>query len=43
MLVQKFPAGMNQIAIPESGTLFTNGVFVSALTGSGTELTILLV
>ena len=43
MLVQKFPAGMNQISIPESGTLFTNGVYVSALTVSGTALTILLV
>jgi len=43
MLVQKFPVGMNEIYIPESGMLFTEGVYVSALTGSGTELTILLV
>jgi hypothetical protein len=33
---------MNEIYIPESGMLFTSGVYVSALTGSGTELTILL-
>jgi len=42
LLVQKFPIGMNQIFIPESGMLFTSGVFVSALTGTGTELTFLL-
>ena len=42
MLVQKFPVGMNQIYIPENGMLFTSGVYVSALTGSGTELTFLL-
>lgn len=42
MLTQKFPVGMNEIFIPESGMLFTNGVFVSALTGASTELTILL-
>jgi hypothetical protein len=43
MLTQKFPVGMNEIFIPESGMLFTNGVFVSALTGASTELTILLI
>ena len=42
MLVQKFPVGMNQIYIPENGMLFTSGVYVSALTGAGTELTFLL-
>jgi len=42
MLVQKFPVGMNQIYIPENGMLFTSGVYVSALTGNGTELTFLL-
>ncbi len=42
ILVQKFPIGMNQIFIPENGILFTSGVFVSALTGGGTELTFLL-
>ena len=42
MLVQKFPIGMNEIYIPTSGMLFTSGVFVSALTGANTELTILL-
>jgi len=42
MLIQKFPVGMNQIYIPENGMLFTSGVYVSALTGAGTELTFLL-
>ena len=42
LLVQKFPAGMNEVYIPENGMLFTSGVYVSAFTGSNNELTILL-
>jgi hypothetical protein len=42
MLTQKFPTGMNEIYIPENGMLFTSGVYISALTGAGTELTFLL-
>ena len=42
MLTQKFPIGMNEIYIPENGMLFTSGVYISALTGAGTELTFLL-
>jgi len=41
-LTQKFPIGMNEIYIPENGMLFTSGVYISALTGAGTELTFLL-
>jgi len=42
MLTQKFPAGMNEVYIPANGMLFTSGVFISALTGSGVYLTFLL-
>lgn len=42
LLVQKFPVGMNEIYIPDCGILFTEGVYVSAFTGSSNELTILL-
>ena len=42
LLTQKFPVGMNEIYIPENGMVFTSGVYISALTGAGTELTFLL-
>ena len=42
LLTQKFPIGMNEIYIPENGMVFTSGVYISALTGAGTELTFLL-
>ena len=42
LLTQKFPVGMNEIYIPENGMVFSSGVYVSVLTGAGTELTFLL-
>jgi len=42
LLTQKFPVGMIEIYIPENGMVFSSGVYVSALTGAGTELTFLL-
>ena len=42
LLVQKFPTGMNGLYIPDDGMIFTNGVFVSAFTGSNNELTVFL-
>ena len=42
MIVQKFPVGMNELYIPDDGIIFTDGVFVSAFTGSNNELTIFL-
>tara|TARA_R110000824_G_scaffold12194_2_gene53422 strand:+ start:109 stop:387 length:279 start_codon:yes stop_codon:yes gene_type:complete len=42
MVVQKFPVGMNELYIPDDGMIFTNGVYLSAFTGSNNELTIFL-
>ena len=42
MVVQKFPVGMNELYIPDDGMIFSNGVFVSAFTGSNNELTVFL-
>ena len=41
-LTQKFKAGDSDVYIPDDGILATEGVYVSALTGSSNELTILL-
>tara|TARA_R110000823_G_C15723764_1_gene478963 strand:- start:372 stop:653 length:282 start_codon:yes stop_codon:yes gene_type:complete len=41
-VTQKFPAGMNELYIPDNGMLFTEGVWVSAFTGAANELTIML-
>lgn len=35
-------AGWNDVFLPDDGILASNGVYVSALTGSGSKLTLLL-
>ena len=42
ILTQKFPTGHHVMNIPDDGIIATNGVFVSAFTGSTNELTIIL-
>tara|TARA_R100000935_G_C2826993_1_gene162861 strand:+ start:523 stop:801 length:279 start_codon:yes stop_codon:yes gene_type:complete len=42
VVVQKFPVGMNELYIPDDGMIFSEGVFVSAFTGSNNQLTIFL-
>ena len=42
LLTQKFPAGHHVMNIPDDGIIFSEGVFVSAFTGTSNELTIIL-
>jgi len=42
ILTQKFPTGHHVMNIPDDGIIATNGVFVSAFTGTNNELTIIL-
>lgn len=42
LVTQKFPAGHHVMNIPDDGIIATEGVFVSAFTGSANELTIIL-
>tara|TARA_R100000458_G_C8015620_1_gene77675 strand:- start:87 stop:368 length:282 start_codon:yes stop_codon:yes gene_type:complete len=42
ILTQKFKTGDSDVYIPDDGILATEGVYVSAFTGSSNELTILL-
>ena len=42
ILTQKFPTGHHVMNIPDDGIIASNGVFVSAFTGSNNELTIIL-
>jgi hypothetical protein len=42
LVTQKFPAGHHVMNIPDDGIIATEGVFVSAFTGSTNELTIIL-
>lgn len=42
LVTQKFPTGHHVMNIPDDGIIATEGVFVSAFTGSANELTIIL-
>ena len=42
LLTQKFPAGHHVMNIPDDGIIASDGVFVSAFTGTNNELTIIL-
>ena len=42
LVTQKFPVGHHVMNIPDDGIIATEGVFVSAFTGSTNELTIIL-
>ena len=42
LLTQKFPTGHHVMNIPDDGVVASEGVFVSAFTGSANELTIIL-
>jgi len=42
LVTQKFPVGHHVMNIPDDGIIATEGVFVSAFTGSANELTIIL-
>ena len=42
LLTQTFPAGHHVMNIPDDGIIFSNGVYVSAFTGSANQLTIIL-
>lgn len=42
LLTQKFPAGQNALNIPGDGIIAESGVYVSAISGTGAELTIFL-
>ena len=42
LLTQTVPSGYNQVYIPDDGILAENGVYVSAFTGTGGILTIML-
>lgn len=42
LLTQKFPTGHHVMNIPDDGIIASNGVYVSAFTGSANELTIIL-
>jgi len=42
LLTQTFPAGHHVMNIPDDGIIFSEGVYVSAFTGSSNQLTIIL-
>ncbi len=42
LLTQTFPAGHHVMNIPDDGIIFSDGVYVSAFTGSANQLTIIL-
>ena len=42
LLTQKFTAGQNALNIPGDGIIAESGVYVSAISGTGAELTIFL-
>jgi hypothetical protein len=42
ILTQTFPTGIHHLNIPDDGLLATDGVYVSAFTGSSNQLTIFL-
>ena len=42
LLTQKFPTGQNVLNIQGDGVIAESGVFVSAISGTGAELTIFL-
>tara|TARA_R100000306_G_C4377143_1_gene142425 strand:- start:2910 stop:3194 length:285 start_codon:yes stop_codon:yes gene_type:complete len=42
ILTQTFPTGIHHLNIPGDGVLATDGVYVSAFTGSSNQLTIFL-
>jgi len=42
LLTQKFPTGQNVLNIPDHGIIAEDGVYISAISGTGAELTIFL-
>lgn len=42
LITQKFPTGQSVLNIPGDGVIAENGVYVSAISGTGAELTIFL-
>ena len=42
LLTQKFPSGQNVLNIPGDGVIAESGVYVSAISGTGAELTVFL-
>ena len=42
LITQTFPSGYHQINVPDDGILATSGAYVSAFTGSSTQLTLFL-
>lgn len=42
LITQKFPTGQNVLNIPGDGVIAESGAYVSALSGTGAELTVFL-
>ena len=42
LIVQSFPTGLHTLNIPDNGILAESGAYLSAVTGSGNKLTVLL-